>query len=132
MAIAKDILGTVFRHSTAILMARVVDAAAEPINQASVASASYTIFALEVNAPSSLAPVTGHEDVALTVEDIVFDVLQTDGGWTVDDVGYNFRHEIDVSENEAFGEAGRNYQVRYELLPVTGQKIVFRFQLKCI
>ncbi len=132
MGIAKDIQGTVFRHGTAVLMARVVDGQAEPINQASLASASYTIFALEMDQPESLIAVEGHEEVALDVEAIIFDSLQTGGGWTADEVGYNFRHELDVSEAEAFAEAGRRYQVRYELLPVTGQKIVFRFLLKCI
>ena len=132
MAIAKDIHGTVFRHGTAVLMARVVDAHAEAINQASVASATYTIFALEQDNPMSLVAVVGHEEVALDLEAVIFDTLQTGGGWTADEEGYNFRHELDVSADEAFNEAGRVYQVRYELLPVTGQKIVFRFQLKCV
>lgn len=132
MANAKDIHGTVFRHGTAVLLARVVDAQATAINQASVASASYTVFALEQDNPASLTAVTGHEEVALDVEEIVFDTLQMGSGWTVDEVGYNFRHELDVAAAEAFGEAGRVYQVRYELVPVTGQKIVFRFQLKCV
>jgi hypothetical protein len=132
MAIAKDIQGTVFRHGTAILMARLVDAQADEITQASLTSASYTIFALEPNDPTSLTPVAGHENAELDVEEVVFDSLQTDNGWTVDEVGYNFRHEVDVSEDEAFPEAGRVYQVRYELAPVMGQKLVFRFLLKCI
>ena len=132
MAIARDIHGTVFRHGTAVLLARVVDAQAAAINQASVASASYTVFAVEQDNPVSLTAVTGHAAVALEVEAIVFDTLQTGGGWTVDAVGYNFRHELDVSTAEVFGEAGRTYQLRYELVPVTGQKIVFRFQLKCV
>jgi hypothetical protein len=132
MALAKDFCGTVFRHGTAVMLARVVDGQGDNVNQASIASASYTIFALERNEPASLTPVEGHEDVVLDVEEVIFDVLQTDGGWTADEIGFNFRHELDVSDDEAFTEAGRVYQVRYELLPVTGQKLVFRFQLKCI
>lgn len=132
MGIAKDIQGTVFRQGTAVLLARVVDVQAEPITRASVASARYTVFALEADRPESLIAVSGHEDAALDVEAILFDSLQTGGGWTADEVGYNFRHELDVSAAEAFLEAGRQYQVRYELLPVSGQKIVFRFLLTCI
>jgi hypothetical protein len=132
MALAKDFQGTVFRHGTAVMLARVVDSQGDNLNQASLASASYTIFALEPNEPEILTPVEGHADVALDVEDVIFDVLQTGNGWTVDEVGYNFRHELDVSNDEAFTEAGQVYQVRYELLPVTGQKLVFRFCLKCI
>jgi hypothetical protein len=132
MALARDFCGTVFRHGTAVMLARVVDGQGDNVNQASVASARYSIFALEPNELESLTPVEGHENVSLDVEDVIFDVLQTNGGWTVDEVGYNFRHELDVSTDEAFTGAGRVYQVRYELQPVTGQKLVFRFQLKCI
>lgn len=132
MANAKDIQGTVFRNGTAVLLARIVDGHADAVNQASLTSGSYTIFALTQDYPQVLTVVEGHEEVALDIEDVIFDSLQTDNGWTVDDVGYNFRHELDVSEDEAFSEAGRVYQVRYELVPVTGQKIVFRFLLRCI
>ncbi len=132
MANAKDIQGTVFRNGTAVLLARIVDGHADAVNQASLASGSYTIFALTQDHPQVLTVVEGHEDVALDVEVVIFNSLQTDNGWTVDEVGYNFRHELDVSAEEAFSEAGRVYQVRYELVPVTGQKIVFRFQLRCI
>lgn len=132
MALARDFCGTVFRNGTAVLLARVVDSHGDNVNQASIISVSYTIFALEPNEPESLTPVEGHENVSLDVEDVVFDVLQTDSGWTVDETGYNFRHELDVSTDEAFTQAGRVYQARYELQPVTGQKLVFRFQLKCI
>lgn len=114
------------------MLARVVDSQGDNVNQASITSASYTIFALEPNEPESLTPVEQHENVALDVEEVIFDVLQTNGGWTVDEVGFNFRHELDISADEAFTEAGRVYQVRYELVPVTGQKLVFRFRLKCI
>jgi len=58
--------------------------------------------------------------------------LQTGGLWTIDQVGYNFRHEIDVSQDEAFPKAGAHYQVRYELTPPTGQKSIVRFQLRVI
>ncbi len=132
MASAQDIQGTVFRHGSAVFFARVVNNEAQAINQTSIQSASYTIFALAPHEPNSLSAVAGHEDVALTIADVVFDTLQDDDAWTVDSVGYNFRHELDVSSDEAFSEAGRMYQVRYELLPVTGQKIIFRFQVRCI
>ena len=63
---------------------------------------------------------------------VIFNALQTGGLWTVDEVGYNFRHEINVSSSEAFPKAGVQYQVRYELTPTTGQKSIVRFQLRTI
>lgn len=132
MVMAKDIHGTVFRHGSAVMLARVVNSSAVAVTQASVVNASYTVFALTADDPVSLSPVEGHENIALDVEEVIFDVLETGPEWTADEVGYNFRHELDVSVDEAFDQAGRIYQVRYELQPVTGQKIVFRFLLKCI
>jgi hypothetical protein len=132
MPVANDIQGKVFRHGSAVFMARIVNASGEIVNQASVAALEYTIYELTSDDPSGLIPVTGHEGVSLTVGTVVFDTLQNDGAWTVDTQGYNFRHELDVSANEAFESAGKVYQVRYELTPVLGQKIVFRFQLRCI
>lgn len=132
MPVASDIQGKVFRHGSAVLMARVVSSAGADLNQASVSAVSYTIYELTTNDPSGLSIVTGHSGVSLTVGDVIFDTLQDDEAWTVDSQGYNFRHEVDVSTNEAFPNAGRVYQVRYELTPVTGQKTIFRFQLRCI
>lgn len=132
MPIAADFKSKVFRNGSAVLMARVVNASGQYLNQASVSSIEYSIYELTTNDPSGLSVVTGHDAVSLTVSDVVFDSLQTDDTWTVDSDGYNFRHEIDVSTNEAFPNAGKVYQVRYELTPVTGQKTIFRFQLRCI
>ena len=132
MPVANDVRGKVFRHGSALLMARVVNASGQTLNQASVSALEYTVYELTTDNPSGLVAVTGHTGVVLTVSDVIYDSLQNNDAWTVDTEGYNFRHELDVSTNEAFSEAGKVYQVRYELTPITGQKIVFRFQLRCI
>ena len=132
MSVARDIHAAVFQNATATFMARVEDATGQEINQASVASINYSVYELDVNDPTVLNPMSGHDQEPLAIADVVFDSPQTGETWTVDTVGYNFRHELDVSQDEAFTTPGGVYQVRYELLPVTGQKIVFRFQLRCI
>ena len=132
MAIAKDIHATVFRNATALFMARVENASGTAITQLSTASVRYSVYELDADNSNSLVAVSGHDNVVLTVSDVVFDSLQTGGAWTVDTTGYNFRHELDVSQNEAFLKAGQLYQVRYELTPVLGQKIIFRFKVRCI
>lgn len=129
---ANDIHGKVFRNGSALLMARIVNAAGQVMNRAAVSSLKYTVYELTPDDPDGLTAVTGHNNVTLTVADVVFDALQLDAAWTVDATGYNFRHELNVSSHEAFPTAGKVYQVRYELVPVLGQKIVFRFQLRCI
>lgn len=132
MPVANDVKGKVFRNGSAVFMARLVNASGQTINQASVSAIEYTVYELTPNDPSGLIAVTGHTGVALTVGNVIYDTLQNDSAWTVDSQGYNFRHELDVSTNEAFSDAGKVYQIRYKLTPVLGQKIVFRFQLRCI
>jgi hypothetical protein len=129
---AKDIFGTAFKNGTALLMARIVDSAGAIVQQVGIAAIEYSIYELDPCLPDQLTPVAGHNDVALDVAEVIFNALQTGGLWTVDDVGYNFRHEIDVTETEAFPKAGAQYQVRYQLTPTTGQKTIVRFQLRVI
>jgi hypothetical protein len=113
-------------------MARIVDAAGANVQQAGIAAIEYSIYELDPCRPDVLVAVAGHDGASLTVASVIFNALQTGGLWTVDDVGYNFRHEINVSTNEAFPKAGGQYQVRYELTPASGQKTIVRFQLRVI
>ena len=132
MTQAKDIFGTAFKNGTAVLMARVVDGDGDEIEQADVSAVEYSVFELDPCRPDNLAVVPGHDQVSLTVSSVVYNTLQTGGLWTVDEVGYNFRHEINVSTAEAFPKAGAQYQVRYELTPTAGQRTIVRFQLRVI
>jgi len=132
MADAQDIHGTVFKNGSATLLARVVGADASPLAQADVASARYTVALLDESDPDAATPVAGHTDVAVAVASLIYDTLQTDGLWDVDDTGYNFKHVLDVSASQAFATAGRSYRVTFELVPASGQVILVRFRVNCI
>ena len=80
----------------------------------------------------AIGAVTGHTNVSLTVADVIFNDLQTDLLWTVDEIGYNLRHVMDVSANPAFTIAGRRFLVEYELTPGSGQVILVRFRVNVI
>lgn len=132
MASAKDIRGTVFQNATATFLARVEDSSGALITQANVSAVAYTVSEISKDDSAVQRAIVGHENIALSKTDVVYDTLQTDSTWTVDATGYNFRHELDVSQYEAFAEVGQVYQVRFEVTPTTGQKIVFRFHVRCI
>jgi len=69
------------------VMARIVGYAGTYITQALTSSIVYSTFDL-----SSATPTTAIVDsTSLTVSAVVFDALQRDERWTVDDIGYNFR-----------------------------------------
>ena len=132
MPTAQDTFGTAFKNGSAVLMARIVDAAGANVQQAGIAAIEYSIFELDPCRPDNLTPIAGHDGESLVVASVIFNALQTGGLWTVDEVGYNFRHEIDVTASEAFPKAGTQYQVRYQLTPTSGQKSIVRFQLRVI
>lgn len=132
MPTAHDIPGAVFKDGAATLLARVVNADGAPVVAADLTSVEYTVAEVDERRPGELTPVAGHQGRPLSVGQVVFDALQTDPVWTTDATGYNFRHDVDVSQDEAFPRAGALYQVRYQLTPVVGQKSVFRFLLRCL
>ena len=132
MADAQDVHGIVFKNGTATCLARVVGADAANITQSDIDTVTYSIYMLNDQNADTRADVTGHTAVELVVADTIFDTLQTDDIWTVDDTGYNFKHEIDISENEAFAIAGREYLIEFSLTPTTGQLILVRFRTGAI
>lgn len=132
MPTATDIRGAVFKNGSAVLMARIVGPDGAAVTTADLTDLHYSILEVDHCEPDALVPVTGHDDVELTVGEVFYDTLQTDAAWTVDEEGYNFRHEINTTTHEAFPVAGADYQVRYEVTPVDGQKVVFRFLLRAI
>lgn len=132
MSIAHEISSVVFKNSSAILLARVVNAQGLPLTISQVASAKYTVFQLDEADIASETPVTGHVDRALAPSAILFDAPQVDSLWTADSTGYNFKHALDVTAQPAFPIAGLHYRCRYELTPISGQIIVVRFKMLAI
>ena len=132
MAEAQDVHGTVFKNGSATLLARVVGANGLLLTPAAISSVTYSVFLLDDQDPDSQTAVTGHGDVPLAVNGVLYDTLQRDNVWTKDDVGYNFKHVLDVSDHPAFAVAGRSYRVLFALTPSSGQVILVRFRVHAI
>ena len=128
MPSAEDVHGIVFKNGTATMLARVVGADAANVTQSDISTGTYSIYLLNDQDADSRTAVTGHTDAALVVADVIFDTLQTDAIWTKDSTGYNFKHEIVISSNEAFAIAGREYLVEVSLTPTSGELILVRFR----
>jgi hypothetical protein len=129
---AQDTLGTVFVNGTAAMIARVLGGDAQPIKQADVETIKYSIFLLDDGDPTARDAVEGHSAATLDAAAVVFDVLQTDAVWTVDQTGFNFLHTIDVTEHAAFAQAQKHYLVEYTIQPAAGQPIIVRFLISTI
>lgn len=130
---AFDIYGTVFKKGTVTCMARIVGDAVTPVEIADISAVSYSISLLDSHDIDSRTEISGHQDVAITPGDVLFDSLQNnDDRWVIDPIGYNFLHTIDITTSEAFALAGRDYLVEYRLTPVEGQVILARFRFHVI
>lgn len=128
MGSALEILGAFHRHESATLLARVVGADGANITPADIESASYTVYRLDPDDPDSQTAVTGHQDVDVAPASLLFAELQLDAVWgDTDGTGYNLRHELDVSADEAFAAVGE-YRVVFRLVPTSGQVIGVRFR----
>ncbi len=132
MTEAIDIYGTAFKNGSATMMARIVGADGGNITQADIATIHYSIYLLDDQDPDSRTAVTGHSQVTLPVYQVIFNSLQTDATWTVDAIGYNFRHVLDVANHPAFPFAGRRYLIEYVLTPLSGQVILVRYRMNVI
>lgn len=128
----RDIHGLVFKGGAAVLLARVVGLDGVPLLTPQVDSIRYTAATLDAADPDRQTPLAGHENVPLTVADVLFNTLAVGPLWSADSQGYNFRHTLDGGAASAFPVAGLSYQVRYEVTPTGGPLIVVRFQLKAI
>lgn len=106
--------------SPAELMAR-IEANGAPIEQADISSITYSVFDVST---AGQPVVSGHENASLEVTDVIFDTLQADGRWTVDDTGYNFRASI---AGTAWPANQHRYQVEVKFTPVAGPVYVVPF-----
>lgn len=132
MTTVQETRGVVLNGATVLLMGRLVRSDGELLLASEASALTYGVVARDPCCPGENEAVSGHESVALLPTDVLYEALQTDAAWDVDATGYNFRHEIDITTNDAFPDAGRSYVVRYELIPITGQPIVFRFLIEAI
>jgi hypothetical protein len=127
-----DISGSVFKNGTAALMARIIGADMDPIEQADVADIVYSIYQMTDSAPDERDPVEGHTAVTLSAANVIYDSLQTGDQWTIDATGYNFMHVPPIDAHPAFPVAGKRFLVEYTITPTSGQPIIVRFRLSCI
>jgi hypothetical protein len=124
--------GAVIAGSSATLFARVVLASGVALTEEEVAEVTYRIVERDPCKILADIDVPGHSGVGLTPGEVFTSALQTTGGWDVDSVGYNFRHEIDVLAAPVFTVPGRRYAVEYRILPNGQQPFVIRFLIEVL
>jgi hypothetical protein len=113
MPITQIITGQTFEGADASIMSRVNFDGAN-IVQADVASIAFKLY-------KKKDPATLIQSGALVVADTIFDTLQTDGRWTTDSTGYNFRHIIAGAD---LADPDEIYRAEYVITGTGGEKKV--------
>ena len=71
-----------------------------------------TVSAITWKAFDVTDPDTVYDSGTLTVSSVVFDTLQTDGRWSEDWTGYNFRHEVAAT---VFATPDKRYRIEHKV-----------------
>ena len=114
---------TIFENQDVWTVARVTRSSGAQLVQGSigadsVAPISYYIYDVTNGSTTAVASYAYNTSTGLTADTtlakaaVVFDTLQTDGYWSGDTTGYNFRHKVDGSN---FTEGGRRYRIEYKI-----------------
>ncbi len=111
---------TVRTNSTFSNLAR-IHADGENITQADLSSIAYVVL----NADDG---TTYNAGGSVTVSAAVFDTLQTDGRWTEDDTGYNFRHDVPHTIITAVGQ----YVFKYTFTLSGGSQFVTTAEVQAV
>jgi hypothetical protein len=122
-----DGCGMAIHNRSPVLMARIVDNTGRIIRPAEVDKIKYWIYEFDRNAQRGVVP--RHDGIAINVPQVLFDALQNGDLWSLDALGYNFRHAFDFTQSDTCAMAGKHFDVRYEFTPKIGQKAIIRFQL---
>jgi hypothetical protein len=113
-----------------VVMARIVDGAGAAIRPLDMRAIDYSVYEVDPYWPEQLTAVRGHRAVPLAVQDVFFDSPQVGRSWSVDDVGYNFRHEIRLGSEPLLPKIEQRYEVAYQLTLFNGRRTSVRFTLR--
>jgi hypothetical protein len=113
-----------FEGVPAVLMARIVGAAATNITQATVSRLDYTVdqYDSERQAERDESPTSVTTLTQLTpVSTYVYDTLQTDNDWSADSTGYNFKFTAPAA---SFPVGNKWNRVEVKVTPSSGEAFV--------
>lgn len=97
------------------------DSGATPLNRVELAGAliqQADVSAIDYVVKDAQSLEVVREATALDKTVVIFDALQTDGRWTLDETGYNFRHDLPAAD---LPNGRRTYRVEYKITPTAGE-----------
>lgn len=106
--------GQCWEDGACTCMARIVDNDGSAALKADLSTISRSVFDLDGDTPT----VVYSGPTAVVVASSIFNTLQTDDRWDVDEVGYNFLNVVPAS---VLSSGGHRYRIEYLFTPVDGE-----------
>jgi len=113
--------------SPLVLRARILDGAGRPVRATDVVGIECSVW--DVDSRVRLAAMEANPC------DVILPSLKQDGSWTIDDIGYNFRHDLtNLADfaSLAVEEFGGRVEMRYEFLLIDCTRATVSFYLKLV
>jgi hypothetical protein len=113
--------------SSVVLLARILDAAGRPVRATDVVGIECTVRDVDSYMPGAGIDANPFE--------VILPSLVRDQSWTVDDIGYNFRHDLThVADfaSLAVPEFSGRVEVRYDFMLVDCTRATVSFYLKLV
>jgi len=113
--------------SSIVLLARILDAAGRPVRATDVVGIECTVQDVDSYMPGAGIDANPFE--------VILPSLVRDQSWTVDDIGYNFRHDLThVADfaSLAVPEFSGRVEVRYDFMLVDCTRATVSFYLKLV
>lgn len=114
----------------AVLTARIVRDDATPLRRDDVHAIEYSLYELDPCWPHQLTVVAGNKCVPLDVGRVLLNELCLDEYWSMDTMGYNFRHALRLECPRPLVKPSAPYEVRYDIILATGEVTVLRFLMR--
>tara|TARA_R110002073_G_scaffold173721_1_gene330826 strand:- start:1725 stop:2102 length:378 start_codon:yes stop_codon:yes gene_type:complete len=112
---------TIYEDTGVTCMARIVGADSTAITQSTTSAITLAVF----KNSSTVATYTA----SLTVADVVFNALQTDGRWTKDSTGYNFRYSAIAS---IFDDGDATFRLEFKFTPTSGSQYFVVYEIDTV
>ncbi len=116
--------------SSIVLLARVVDGAGRPIQPADVLEIEFTVHERDSCGATMSAMNAEHPVKRLSAIEVISPLLVRDDLWSIDDVGYNFRHDVAIGDHIATRQVSGHVELRYVFVLTDNTRSTVRFQLK--
>jgi hypothetical protein len=113
-----------------VLLARVLDGTGRRIQPADVLEIEFSAHELDSCGAMKFAANAERPATRLSAFEVISPMLVRDALWSIDDVGYNFRHDVTIGNHIATPQDSGHVELRYVVVLTDNTQSTLRFRLR--